>query len=367
MSDTEAAPQASEEDLWTTIRREIDRNALRARNGLKYFTGGRFVRTAATPRDLIWRHGKAEVWRYRSDRRTHATPLLMYVGLVGRYYALDLFPGNSFASKLLAAGFDLYVLDWGVADEAEAQNTIANYTHDMLPRAVDAVLEASGQGELDILGYCMGGCLTLGAIGCGVDLPLRSLALMAVPTDFTKMGSLFEPMRQGQVVLDDMLDETGNVPASLIRASFRVRKPTSELVVYANLWQNLWNDDYMEAFQAFNEWANDAVPFPGTAFREFANDWLIPNGVINRTLHIRGHRIDLSRIKVPVLCVIAEKDDIVPLACAEPLVGLLTGTTVKTVRLSAGHVNLVTGKAADQVTIPAIVEFFGRSEKEKAA
>jgi len=358
---------AAEDDLWTTIRREIDRNALRARNGLKYFTGGRFVRTGASPRDLVWRQGKAEVWRYRSDRRKYRVPLLAYVGLVGRAYAFDLFPGNSFVAKLVNAGFDVYVLDWGVPDEAEAQNTIATYTHDMLPRAVDAVLEASGQDELNILGYCMGGCLTLGALGCGIDLPLRSLALMAVPTDYTKMGNFFEPIRQGQFDLEDLIDDSGNVPASLVRSSFRVRKPTSELVVYANLWQNLWNDDYMEAFQAFNEWANDAVPFPGAAFRDFAGDWLIPNGIINRTLHIRGKRIDLSRIRVPVLCLIAEKDDIVPVACAEPLPGLLTGTTVKTVRLPAGHVNLVTGKPADKVTIPAIVSFLEENENEAAA
>ena len=70
---------------------------------------------------------------------------------------------------------------------------------------------------------------------------------------------------------------------------------------------------------------------------------------------------------MPVLCLIAEKDDIVPLPCAEPLPGLLTGTTVQTIRLPAGHVNLVTGKPADKVTIPAIVSFLGQQEKEAAA
>lgn len=362
MSDT-----TQETDIWTTIRREVDRNALRAKNGIKYLAGARFVRTGVSPRDLIWRQGKAELWRYRSDRRTRRPPLLIYVGLVGRGYVFDLFPGNSFVGKLMAAGFDVFVLDWGVPDEAEAQNTIATYTHDMLPRAVEALLEASGEDDLNVVGYCMGGCLTLGALGGGVDLPVRSLILMATPTDFSKMGEFFTPIRSGSFDLESLIDETGNVPASLIRASFRVRKPTSDLVVYANLWQNLWNDTYMEAFQAFNEWANDAVPFPGAAFREFANDWLITNGLVNRTLAIRGRKVDLSRIRVPVLCVIAEKDDIVPIAAAEPLPGLLTGADVRTVRLPAGHVNLVTGKPCDKVTIPAIVDFLEHNAKEEAA
>jgi len=354
-------------DVWTTIRNEIERNALRARNGLKYFAGGRFVRTGATPRDLVWRHGKAELWRYRSERRRHSPPLLAYLGLVGRAYVFDLFPGNSFVAKVLAAGFDVFVLDWGVPDEVEAQNTMATYTLDLLPRAVDAVLETSGESEVTVLGYCMGACLTLGSLGAGTELPVRSLILMAAPTDFSKMGEFFDPVRSGGLDLETLIDETGNVPASLVRASFRVRKPTADLVVYANLWQNLWNDTYMESFQAMNEWVNDQVPFPGAAFREFARDWLIGNGLVNGTLYIGGRKVDLSRIRVPVLCVIAEKDDIVPLAAAEPLPRLLTAAPVTTVRLPAGHINLVTGKPCDEVTLPAILDFLERNAATRAA
>jgi polyhydroxyalkanoate synthase len=361
------AAEVTETDALATIRREIERNALRARNGLKYLTGGRFVRTAATPRDLVWRHGKVELWRYRNDRVTRRPPILAYLGLVGRAYVFDLYRGNSFVDKLMRAGFDVFVLDWGVPDEAEAQNTIATYTLDLLPRAVDAVLEESGEHELTILGYCMGGCLTVASLGAGTALPARSLILMATPTDFSKMGEFFEPLRNGAFDPASAIDETGNVPASLVRASFRVRKPTADLAVYANLWQNLWNDTYMEGFQAMNEWVNDQLPFPGAAFREFLSEWLIGNGLVNGTLRVGGRRVDLGRIRMPVLCVIAEKDDIVPIAAAEPLPSLLTNAHVETVRLPAGHINLATGRPADQVTIPSIIRFLDRNAETKAA
>ncbi len=352
---------ATESDLLTSLRREIDRNALRARNGIKYLAGGRFVRSGATPRDLIWSHGKAQLWRYRSEHpRTRKQAILMYVGLVGRAYAFDLYPKSSFVTKLMEAGFDAFVLDWGVPDEKEAQNTIANYAIDMLPDAVNAAYEvARAEGEdFTILGYCMGGCLTIAALGSGIKLPMSSLVLMATPTDYSKMGEFFTPILNGDFDIDNAIDETGNVPASYVRSSFRVRKPTADLVVYANLWENLWNDSYMEAFQAMNEWVTDQVPFPGAAFKDFAQNWLIPNGLVNKTLRIRNKKVDLGRIKVPTLVLIAEKDDIVPLASADALPGLLTkAKPLEIVRLPAGHVNLVTGRLADKVTIPSIIRF----------
>ena len=348
-------------DPLATVRREIERNALRARNGLHYLVGGRFARTGQTPRDLVWRHGKTSLWRYRSAKRRSGPPILAYLGLVARSYVFDLYPGNSFVEKLLARGLDVFVLDWGVPDEAESGNGIAHYSIDVLPRAVDAVLQEADAEELVILGYCMGGCLTLASLGAGTELPVRALVLMATPTDFAGMGEFFEPIRRGSFDPATVIDETGNVPASIVRAAFRVRKPTADLQVYANLWQNLWNDRYMEGFQAMNEWVNDQVPFPGEAFREFVAEWLVGNGLIKDTLRVGGRRVDLSRIRCPVLCLIAEKDDIVPIAAAEPLPGLLSAASaVETTRLQAGHVSLVTGRAADTVTVPAVLSFLER-------
>ncbi len=41
------------------------------------------------------------------------TALLIVFSLFSRSYIMDLRPGNSFVERLLAAGFDVYLLDWG--------------------------------------------------------------------------------------------------------------------------------------------------------------------------------------------------------------------------------------------------------------
>lgn len=342
------------------LRAEVERNARRARNGLKYALGGRFTRTAASPRDVVWKRGKAELWRFRGAEPRLGPPVLAFIGLVSRSYVLDLHPGNSFVEKMLEAGHDVWLLDWGVADEADAGNGLGLYALEILPRAVEALLEHSGASELTMLAYCMGGCLALTALGAGVPLPVRSLVTMATPVDYSKLGEFFEPLRAGALDAGAAIDESGNVPPSLVRRTLALKRPTADLVQYANLWQNLWSDEYMVGYQAMNEWVADHVPLPGAAFRDVLREWIVGNGFLNRTFRVGGRRIDLGRITCPVLCVIAEKDEIVPKAAAEPLPGLLPNAAVETLRLPAGHISLACGRQAARVTIPSILGWIER-------
>ena len=52
------------------------------------------------------------------------------------------------------------------------------------------------------------------------------------------------------------------VPADLVKAGFKLLKPTMDLSTNLNLWWNLWNDKYVEGFNALNKWANEYVAVP---------------------------------------------------------------------------------------------------------
>src|ERR671935_83410 len=66
-----------------------------------------------TPRDVVWTHRKATLYRYRSSRREHAVPVLLVFALINRPAIFDLRQGNSFVTYLLDEGFDVFLLDWG--------------------------------------------------------------------------------------------------------------------------------------------------------------------------------------------------------------------------------------------------------------
>ena len=48
------------------VRRDVGRNALRARNGIRLATGAH-PSVGCTPKDVVWRRGRTELWHYRND------------------------------------------------------------------------------------------------------------------------------------------------------------------------------------------------------------------------------------------------------------------------------------------------------------
>ena len=82
------------------------------------------------------------------------------------------------------------------------------------------------------------------------EVNVRNLILMATPFDFSQMGAMVALLREGRLDPDELLDETGNVPADALYSGFYMLAPTSDVAQKATLLENLWNDEFVEGFQA---------------------------------------------------------------------------------------------------------------------
>ena len=49
----------------------------------------------------------------------------------------------------------------------------------------------------------------------------------------------------------------------MVLQGFRTLKPASQVTRYVDLWERLWDDEYVAAYQAMTAWSDDHVPFPG--------------------------------------------------------------------------------------------------------
>ena len=344
-------------DLVARVRRDVGRNLSRARNGVKYVTGIDRPKVGTTPKDTVWRRDKAQLWRYSGAEGgppvTDGTPVLIVMSLISRSYILDLYPGASFVAALRAQGFDTYMLDWGIPDERDSGNGLDTYVDELLPAAVEAVLETSGAEEVNLIGYCYGGLLSLLLGAAHPELPVSSLITMATPVDFDEMGLFGRMFDQDRLRPDDVVDESGNVPPDVIRNAFRVLKPTADVTQYAVLWEKLWDDKQMEGYQVMGQWTRDHIPFPGRAFRETV-DLMRDDALMRDTVLLDGRRLSLKDVRWPVLNIVAAKDHIVPSKAALPVCELVGSAQAETLELPAGHVGLVMGKAAATTTMPRI-------------
>ncbi len=80
------AVMASPVEVLARVRADVERQAIRARNGVKYFAGIGRPQVGQTPKDVVWKRDKVELWRYRSDRRRWRPPVFVVYSLICRSY-----------------------------------------------------------------------------------------------------------------------------------------------------------------------------------------------------------------------------------------------------------------------------------------
>jgi len=329
----------------TQWQEELDRNARRLINLGRLATAAE-PRTGQTPRREVYRRNKARLYRYESSRR-HRTPVLFVPNLgISRPYIFDLLPGGSFVEHMTREGFDFYLLDWGVFGPEDNDLTFEDCVVKILPRMAAKVLDASGAAELSVLGYCMGAPLGASFVAAYPEVPVRNFVDMAGPIDFSEIGLFGLWLDRRYFDVDRFVDTLGSVPADLVRAGFKLLKPTMDLSTNLNLWWNLWNDKYVEGFAALNKWANEYVAFPGEFFRQWVRDFYQGNKLIRGELVFGGRPVRLESIRCPLFVVGAREDYIAPPAAVRALVAAAGSREKDYVELPGGHISLIAGRGA---------------------
>ncbi|MCP3988572.1 MAG: alpha/beta fold hydrolase [Actinomycetia bacterium] len=345
---------AATQDPFTLLTDTFNKGVKRSWNLTRHVLGIDRAEVGQTPREEVWATGKTVLYRYQSDNPVVGPPVLLVMSLVSRSFILDLQPGNSFVEHLLEQGLDVFLLDWGVPEAEEAENTLETYVDQYLPEAV-AVVDRLGGGEgVTMFGYCFGGLLALLYAAGHSDGPVRNLVVMATPVDFDQMPQAMSGVGSHGIDPDHILDADGNVPAQAVRASFTMLAPTADLATVADFWERLDDDKFLNSYQAMTAWTRNHIPFPGAAFKQTVQIFNNGNGFINDQIVLGGREIHLSDIEVPFLNVVAEHDHIVPRAATTPLTPLIGSEDRTEVVLPAGHVGLIIGKRGRTKCMPTM-------------
>lgn len=310
-------------------------------NGIRCTTGIDPPVVGATPRALVGASDWTRLWRYDGVHRAQKTPLLVVHSLVSRSHILDLRPGHTFVGHLLDAGFDVFLLEWEEPDEWASRRTLVDYVDDDLPTAIDEVRQLSGAPDVTLVGYCFGGILALLAAARDAEGRIGSLVTMATAVDFDELGVVTNILGRGRIDPRKLLDEDGNLPATTVARGIRLLRPTADVRALATLWQNLDDDERVEALRSVHDWLGDQVAFPGALFVECVEALVHDNALVNGCLTIADEPVDLGSVTCPYLSVVADEDFVVPAAAALPAVDLVGSDDATTLRLPSGHIAFV--------------------------
>jgi polyhydroxyalkanoate synthase subunit PhaC len=307
-----------------------------------------------TPRQVVYRDGKVTLYRFIGDEApTQKTPLLIVYALVNRPYMVDLQPDRSVVRNLLAAGHDVYLVDWGYPDGSDRFNTLDDYINGIIRGCVDHLRDASRQDAINLLGVCQGGAFSLCFASIYPD-KVRNLITMVTPVDFHTDDNMLSHWTQ-EIDVDLMVDALGNVPGDLMNWCYLTLKPFRlNAQKYIGMIDILDNPDEVRNFLRMEKWIFDSPDQAGEAFREFVRDFYQGNKLIEGGLEIGGKPVDLGQLTMPVLNIFAEQDHLVPPAASKALAGVVGSDDYTELSFRGGHIGIYVSGRAQREVPPAV-------------
>lgn len=309
-----------------------------------------------TPYDVVYEEDNVKILHYKAmTERLHKTPLLIVYALVNRHYILDI-ETRSAIRNLLNQGFDIYLIDWGTAGSKERSLTIDDYVNGYIDRCVDVVRNQSNSDKVSLFGYCMGG--TFSTIYTALHgEKVRNLITLAPSIDCGKDDTVFGALARF-IDVDNFVDALGNIPPAFQYMFFLMLKPFKHYVQkYNEVAKRIEDDDFVDNFMLLEKWLWDTPPIPGEVFRQWVKDIYQKNLLVQNRLQVGRELVDLRKIDVPLLNIIAESDHLVSPESSKALNYAVASKDKTLMSFPTGHIGLCASSYSQSDVWPKVGEW----------
>lgn len=339
----------------------------------------RYILSDKTENEVIFRDGIMSVKYYRPlesetvtleggqtlqvRRRRFAIPLVMVPPLGVFAWIFDLLADRSMIRYFLAHGFEVYLIDWGKPGPEDASLSLETYTMDWFTKALKAIREHSGSEEVSLMGYCMGGLLSLLYLGVSKDDKVANLITIASPIDTYKANAFAGPLGRALAwpaslvknktgfQLDKLSQEAFHVPGKTLSFMFKMTNPLGVAASYVELIRNMADDDYVARYMTMNEWFTNMPDYPGATVQEMTRKMGIYNRFAKGKVRIGdSHVADLAEVKCSLLAFAGDNDKIVSIAGARAIMTVVSSTDKAFHIVPGGHAGVFTGSRAVHTT-----------------
>ncbi len=227
----------------------------------------------------------------------------------------DLRRGNSLAENLVSLGYPTYLVDYGWIRFSDRDLGLEHWVEDVIPAAVEAVREDSGADQVQLVGWCLGGIMSLLSVADG-RVPASSVAMVASPFDFTRVR-LMAPVRRlagltGGALGTALYRALGGAPSPLVRIGFQLTSIDRYLTKPLWMAQNIDNREALAQTEAVDRFMANMIAYPGRTFGQLYHQFFRVNELSGGRLTMSGGEIDLANVDVPVLSVAGNGDVLAP-------------------------------------------------------
>ncbi|HWI29322.1 MAG TPA: class I poly(R)-hydroxyalkanoic acid synthase [Stellaceae bacterium] len=295
---------------------------------------------AVTPGKVVFQNDLMQLLQYEPTTETvKRRPLLIIPPWINKFYILDLRPRNSFIKWAVDQGHTVFVISWVNPDERLAQKGFDDYMLEGPLAALDAMEQATGEHEANVIGYCLGGTLlaaTLAYMTVKGDNRVASATYFVALTDFAEPGELSIFIDEDQLhVLEERMREHGYLEGSDMATTFNMLR-ANDLI-----WSFVVNN-YLLGKEPFPfdllYWNSDSTRMPAAMHSYYLRNMYQENKlVVPGALSLCGVPIDLRRITVPSFLLSTKEDHIAPWKATYAATQIYQGP-IKFCLAASGHI-----------------------------
>jgi polyhydroxyalkanoate synthase len=295
---------------------------------------------AVTPGKVVYQNDLMQLVQYTPTTKTALkAPLLVVPPWINKFYILDLRAKNSFIKWAVDQGHTVFVISWVNPNEALAAKGFADYMLEGPLAALDAIEQATGERQANVVGYCLGGTLTvctLAYMAAKGDDRILSATLFTTMTDFKEPGELGIFIDEEQLSnIEGLMSQQGYLDGRDMAMTFNMLR-ANDLI-----WSFVVNN-YLLGKDPFPfdllYWNSDSTRMPAAMHSFYLrkmyqeNQLVVPGGI-----QLDGVDIDLSKIKTPIYMLSTREDHIAPWKSTYALTQNASGP-VKFVLAASGHI-----------------------------
>ena len=266
-------------------------------------------------------------------------PLLIGPPWINKFYILDLRPRNSFVRWATSQGHTVFVISWINPDERLAEKNFEDYMQQGYLAALDAIEAATGEREVNAIGYCLGGTLlaaTMAYMAVKGDDRIKTATFFVTMMDFAEAGELGVFIDEEQLqALEEKMNKRGYLEGSEMSTTFNMLRANDLIWSFVVNNYLLGNDPF--PFDLLY-WNADSTRMPAKMHSFYlrnmyqANLLKDPGGI-----ELSGVGIDLGRIETPSYFLSTREDHIAPWKSTYSGTQLLGGKK-RFVLAASGHI-----------------------------
>lgn len=294
---------------------------------------------ATTPGKVVGRSDVAEIIQYDPSTETVLKrPLLICPPWINKFYILDLNPQKSFIRWAIEQGHTVFVISWINPDERHGAKSWEAYIREGLQYGLDTIEKATGEREVNAIGYCVGGTLLAAALalmaGEGDDR-IKSATFFTTQVDFTHAGDLKVFVDEEQVAaVEKSMNEKGYLDGTKMATAFNMLR-SGDLI-----WPYVINN-YMRGKDPLPfdllYWNADSTRMAAANHSFYLRNCYLDNTLSQGTMELAGHTVSLGDITIPVYNLASKEDHIAP-ALSVFLGSKYFGGKVDYVMAGSGHI-----------------------------